>query len=750
MHLRVALFCFVSLLANIGYANVVYVDSGTGLDSDSGALESPWRTIQHGVNQLGAGDTLVVRPGTYFESVNVSVAGTDEAPIEISCESGAVLSSPDPAASLSAFNLAESAHNVSLSGCEARDGYHEAIFVRPGATKITIRSCDLHGNRAGIWISGASDIEVDACTIHGNSSSGVRVAGDSTEITIRDTTSYENDDGQGCSGDADGFTVEQSASRVHFIGCTASANSEDGFDIQGDEVSVSSTRSTSNGCAGVKLARSATIVNSVIAGNITGVIATAASEGAQEISLLNTIVADNTGTQILFRNPTPPTGEGSSYSATLRNVVAAGPGKALEVEAGILLTENHNIFFRPNTTEGLIVVHGPSDGPLRYSGQQINSGEWSAASSQGLNTWAIDPGFANSGDYQSSALSPAIDSGTNPGDLGEDIQGNSRPSGGAFDRGAYESDLLIDNQMPWPDPGPQRDVLVGGRITMQAYGSLDPDGDALEYTWHFDDDGEVLQGYAVQHEFNVLGDHLVRLSVSDGSVEVTRNTLVSVLEEWPTPTAEPTATPTATATATEYPATSSPTATITATEPPATPTATSTTSATYTPTATPTTEIGRCPLQPKAGCLLPSASACKAKDRKPSGPSDKDRLVWKWIGGPTMTPRDFGEPEVGSTEYSLCVYDDIGLQTEMGVATSESCTHESCWRSNKKGFRFRDGNLEGVQLLKLKAGGNKSKIVLVARGPLSFLDRSTPLTVQLIRADTDNPCWETWVEAVPD
>ncbi len=747
MQLRLVLFSLISLLGATGYADVVYVDSGTGVDSNSGALESPWRTIQHGVNQLGAGDTLVVRAGTYLESINVSVAGTDQAPIEISCESGGVLSSPDPAASLSAFNLTASARNVSLSGCEARDGYHEAIFVRPGATKISIRNCDLHGNRAGIWISGASDIEVDSCTVHGNSSSGVRITGGSTDVTIRDTTSYGNDDGQGCSGDADGFTVEQSTSRIQFIGCTASANSEDGFDIQGNDVSLSGTRSTSNGCAGAKISRSVTIVNSVVAGNTTGVFATASSEGPQEISILNTVVADNTGTQMLFRNP-PPAGEGMSYSVIVRNVVASGPGKALEVEAGVLLTENHNIFFRPTTTEGLIVVHGPSDGPLRYSGQQINSGEWSAASGQGLNTWAVDPGFAISGDYRSSSLSPAIDSGTNLGDLGEDIDGNARPSGVAIDRGAYESGLSINNHIPWPDPGPQREVLVGGRITLQAYGSLDPDGDVLEYTWLFDDDGEVLQGYAVQHEFNVLGEHPVHLSASDGSVEVTRDTLVRVLEEWPTPTAEPTTTPTATAT--EYPATPSPTASATATEPPATPTAISTKSATHTPTATPTTEVGRCPLQPKAACLLPSASACKAKDRKPSGPSDKDRLVWKWIGGPAMTPRDFGEPGVGSTEYRLCVYDDIGLQTEMGVATSESCSHESCWRSNKKGFRFRDGNQEGIQLLKLKAGGNKSKIVLVARGPLSFVDRSTPLTVQLIRADTDNPCWETWVEALPD
>jgi len=51
-----------------------------GDDTAEGTFEHPWRTIQHGVNQLPPGHTLYVRAGTYAEQVVVppSASGTPE------------------------------------------------------------------------------------------------------------------------------------------------------------------------------------------------------------------------------------------------------------------------------------------------------------------------------------------------------------------------------------------------------------------------------------------------------------------------------------------------------------------------------------------------------------------------------------------------------------------------------------------------------------------------------------------------
>ena len=68
-------------------ANSYYV-SPTGSDSNTGTLAAPWKTIQHGVSKLAAGDTLYVRAGTYSESVSITASGTSSAPITISSYPG--------------------------------------------------------------------------------------------------------------------------------------------------------------------------------------------------------------------------------------------------------------------------------------------------------------------------------------------------------------------------------------------------------------------------------------------------------------------------------------------------------------------------------------------------------------------------------------------------------------------------------------------------------------------------------------
>lgn len=528
----------VLLLAG-GYVDAAthYVDPA-GDDAGPGTVAAPWQTIQHAAATLVAGDTVIVQPGVYWETVSVAASGASGMPIIYQGMAGAVLVTPDPTASLSAFDVQAGVGYVVVDGFEARGGYHETVFVRAGAHDISIRNCDLHDNRVGVWLDSVANVEVAGCQIHNNTSLGLRISGSSQFVTVRNTLSSNNDDGLGCSGGADGFSVEGTAADITFIDSQALANGQDGFDVQGDNIVVSGGASQGNTCTGIKVWQNARIENALVTGNTTGISTTSTNNLATSVDIVNSTVADNSGIQLYFKNANgaPPT----PYSVLVRNVITYGPGKAIEVVDAVLLTEDHNILFRDDTTSGVLVVHQGGGTIVRYSGQKINTGLWTADSGQGVGTWAIAPDFVAPGSYQVVADSVVIDSGDSTAAPAQDRSGIARPQGNQFDIGPDEAPAAVNNHRPWADPGPTRNSVEGSSVPFTAYGSVDPDGNALTYSWDFGDGSATQTGYAVSHVFALAGTYTVTLTASDGSLSRSRSALVIVA---PAPTPTPTGTP---------------------------------------------------------------------------------------------------------------------------------------------------------------------------------------------------------------
>ncbi|MGB0582866.1 MAG: right-handed parallel beta-helix repeat-containing protein, partial [Limisphaerales bacterium] len=67
-----------------------FVDGKKGDDASAGTRERPWRTIAHGVGQLSAGETLVLRGGVYHEHVRIGSQAPAEKPVTIRSASGEV------------------------------------------------------------------------------------------------------------------------------------------------------------------------------------------------------------------------------------------------------------------------------------------------------------------------------------------------------------------------------------------------------------------------------------------------------------------------------------------------------------------------------------------------------------------------------------------------------------------------------------------------------------------------------------
>ena len=60
-----------------------YVDPKLGKDSNEGTNAAPWKTVQHAVDHISAGDVVYLREGIYYENVIVKFAGSREKPITL-------------------------------------------------------------------------------------------------------------------------------------------------------------------------------------------------------------------------------------------------------------------------------------------------------------------------------------------------------------------------------------------------------------------------------------------------------------------------------------------------------------------------------------------------------------------------------------------------------------------------------------------------------------------------------------------
>src|SRR5688572_24281848 len=84
MRLKKAVAVVTFLLAGASADAATWYVSTSGNDANSGSLSSPLRTVKQGVSKLVPGDQLLVRGGTYNESVSIwNKYGSAAAPIVI-------------------------------------------------------------------------------------------------------------------------------------------------------------------------------------------------------------------------------------------------------------------------------------------------------------------------------------------------------------------------------------------------------------------------------------------------------------------------------------------------------------------------------------------------------------------------------------------------------------------------------------------------------------------------------------------
>ena len=410
-------------------AAALYVDQANAQCSANGAgsASQPFCTIAQGVTRAVAGNTVIVKSGTYPEGVTLTKSGTSTQPIVIKAEPGAnvVVSGQ-----FRGFEISSKSW-ITIQGFTISDTSSYGIYVT-NSSNITIAGN--HVSRAGQPVSGSTR-------------QGIRFSGTTNSVISGNTTDYNSDAGIVLTSGTTGVAVTGNVSHHNARGYTRAAP---GIDVRSGGNTLQGNICHDNEDSGIQIygtglppipAPNNLVVNNLCYNNGDHGI-DVSSAGSQRI--IGNTVYDNTTAGINV--------EGPSSGSTLRNNISVDNAIASLNTKGNIYVDAASV---PGTTidYDLVALSAPAT-MISWGGVNYGSlATFVAATGQEAHGLQADPRWIGPsvGDFHLLPVSPAIDSADSgaSGALSADLDGRSRvdvptvPNTGvgprAFDdRGAYE------------------------------------------------------------------------------------------------------------------------------------------------------------------------------------------------------------------------------------------------------------------------------------------------------------------------
>jgi hypothetical protein len=442
--------------------NAYYV-SPTGDDANAGTSESPWRTIQHGVDSALPGDTVYVRAGSYGEAVMLTVSGEEQAPITIAGLSGEDIVT-------TSLEFARGVAYVDIAGLDVTGFSDWGVTLNGDNHHIGLRDLDIEGGEAGVHMtygnSGnppaegpVADVVLENDVVRDCLYTAIDCTpGPCDRMVLRNLEVSGAGLIGGDSFGADGIAVERGQD-ILVEDCYVHDNGGDGIDLNSRDTSghvtgilVRGNRVVRNHMNGIKLWAGGRMENNSIWGQGNSAVWIGVFPGAFEI--VNNTVAYNmmdpaySGRNWSFVAAYPEVPEENPASADLdltlsnnifaHNSAVEGGPVGIYLGAGVnLVSEGNNLFFSQVENEILALFLG---GEREFTRAEIADGSWATATGRGAGDLAENPLFVAAWpgvDLHLQAGSPAIDAGTSVGAPAVDLEGNPRPPG-ECDMGAYE------------------------------------------------------------------------------------------------------------------------------------------------------------------------------------------------------------------------------------------------------------------------------------------------------------------------
>jgi parallel beta-helix repeat protein len=423
-------FLFASLVS-FAPAATFYV-STQGNDGQPGTLQQPWATLQHAVDTIAPGDTIMVEAGTYA-GCRIGNSGGDKAPKVLRSAAGAqvLVNRPGPQnrhnSIIEVENFSLTMTDWIISGFEVANSPKYGIDVRV-TERITVQNNHVHNSAlTGIFTAFSNHVLIQNNQTDHNGEHGIYQSNSSVYPTIRGNRSHDN-----------------ASAGIHMNGDISQqpGNGLIQFATVEDNVIWENGLSGGSGinCDGVD---DSIFRNNLLYNNHASGISLYAIDGAHGSS--NNKVYNNT----IVMAPN---------ARFVVNIPDDGGGKAPPVGN---VVEN-NILYTPDSFHGSILVAGPSV-PGFHSDYNVVVNHFSddgGNSSISIAKWQalgydlhsivsapaqlfVDAAHQN---YQLKTGSPAINAGATLLNVPTDILGVTRPQGPAYDIGCYEAKVSASEQ----------------------------------------------------------------------------------------------------------------------------------------------------------------------------------------------------------------------------------------------------------------------------------------------------------------
>ena len=414
-------------LPSVSGIGQTYSVASNGSDTNDGSSASPWETIQHAVDSVAPGDTILIESGTYV-GARIEQSGTANNWIKLQAAPGAsvLINAPGPNnrhESNLEFETWEGTETVSywaVSGLEVADAPNWGIDLRGNedahSSNFVIQNNRVHDNgidsgTSGIFFAFVDDVLVEDNQSYSNGEHGIYLSNSGDRFVVRGNSLHENNN---CG--------------LHINGDLESG--EDGIISNGLIENNTIYENGEGGCAAINMdgVTDTIIRNNLLYENLGSGIAIFQENGAvcsQNIQVLNnTIVQAEEGRWAIIIN-----GDDCINNKIFNNIILTYH----EWRGSIVIPESGITGFESDYNVIMDRFSADDDDSV------ISLSEWQ---SLGYDTNSIiaapNEMFIGPDDFALHTGSPAVNEGLALPGVTLDMRGTSRPQGAAFDMGALE------------------------------------------------------------------------------------------------------------------------------------------------------------------------------------------------------------------------------------------------------------------------------------------------------------------------